>query len=79
MNTDEIIQKAKAYYKKPGNSVGGRLHIVLDDGNIRDSDIEWCINYAKEQNDVDAVEIGNLLLKASKTERRKIIRADYYS
>lgn len=24
--------------------VGGALHIVLDDGNLKDKDIQWCID-----------------------------------
>lgn len=26
--------------------VGGPLHIVLDDGNVDDEDIQWCIEKA---------------------------------
>ena len=30
------------YYEIPGNNVGGKLHIVLDDYNYDDSSIEYC-------------------------------------
>lgn len=31
----------------PGAAVGGCLHIVLDDGNVSDQDILWCIQHQK--------------------------------
>lgn len=69
----QLIEAVKAYYSIHGNNVGGRLHIVLDDGNINNSDIKWCIDYASSKNDNEAVLLGKMLLGASLTQRRKLI------
>jgi hypothetical protein len=54
------------------NPVGGSLHVVLDDGNIENSSIETCLNTAKELNDERAIVLANLLLKMSRTQRKKL-------
>lgn len=54
------------------NLTGGSLHIVLDDGNIDDDDILFCREYAVEQDDESGVELADLLLQMSKTQRKKI-------
>lgn len=75
-NIETAITMARAYYNKPGsphcNAVGGSLHIVLDDGNIHDGDIEFCIEWAKDRNDQDGVALGEYLLTLSKTQRKKL-------
>jgi hypothetical protein len=70
----EVLPLAKAYYAKPGNSCGGNLHIVLDDGNIEDYWVKSCINVARQKGDEDGVKLAELLLRMSKTQRRKIRR-----
>lgn len=47
--------------------VGGALHIVLDDGNLKDKDIQWCIDNSIKQCDniverVLCLECAKLLL-----------------
>jgi len=44
----------RAFYARAGNSCGGHLHIVLDDGNIDDDDIDFCIARAVEAKDAEA-------------------------
>ena len=68
----EVLPLVKAYLSKKGNSIGGSLHIVLDEGNINDKDIKFCRQYAADRNDLDGVELADILLKLSKTQRRKI-------
>lgn len=70
--TDNVRKLINGYYAKPGNSNGGALHVVLEDGNIRDSDIEFCIDKAEKAGDLDGISIGALLLQMSKTQRRKL-------
>lgn len=72
----EVLPLIKAYYAKPGNGVGGWLHIVLDDGNIETSHIEYCKQSAIEHNDADGVAIADLLLRMSKTQRKKLYASD---
>lgn len=70
----KLIEECKKYYKLPNNSVGGSLHIVLDDGNLEDSHIKYCIGYAKENGDSEGVLLGQILLKATKTQRKKLYK-----
>ena len=72
----EVLPLIKSYYAKPLNGVGGSLHIVLEDGNIEDGHIEYCKQYAIEQNDTDGVMIADLLLRMSETQRWKLYAAD---
>lgn len=43
-NTDqEILNLITKIYAHPEGGAGGPLHIVLDDGNTRDKDIQFCL------------------------------------
>jgi len=66
----EVLPFAKEYYSLHG--AGGNLHIILDDGNIDDDDIEFCLQCSKNENDLEGIKLAELLLKMSKTQRRKI-------
>ena len=68
----EALKIAQEYYAKPSNNVGGSLHIVLEDGNIETSSVEFCRSVAIENDDIDGVALADLLLKMSKTQRKKL-------
>jgi hypothetical protein len=68
----DVFPIVKHFYSFADNSCGGSLHIVFDDGNIDDGNIEYCIQYAKERNDYLGMALGLLLLNMSKTQRGKI-------
>lgn len=70
-----LIEECRKYYALPDNGVGGSLHIVLDDDNIENHHIQWCIEHAQEKGDVEGVRLGNLLLKASKTQRKRLVKS----
>jgi len=70
----EVLSLVLAYYAKHGNGAGGSLHLVLDDGNIETYSVEFCKQFALENNDQDGVELAELLLKMSYTQRRKLYR-----
>jgi hypothetical protein len=74
----EVVALARAYYKKPGNSVGGCLHIVLDDGNLADSHLQACVEWAKALHDEDGLVLATKLLAMSPTQRRKVYRSNLY-
>lgn len=61
-----------AYYAKPGNGAGGNLHIVLDDGNVCDESVRFCLKEAKNKSDNDGVALAEKLLLMSKTQRKKL-------
>jgi hypothetical protein len=64
-----------SYYGQ-GNPTGGYLHVVVDDGNIDDENIEGCIEEAKTYGDDSAVAIGEMLL-AFPLDERRLICADF--
>ncbi len=50
----------------------GSLHIVLADGNVGDDSVLFCKEFALEQGDTEGVELADVLLQMSKTQRRKL-------
>jgi hypothetical protein len=56
------------------NAAWGSLHIVLDDGNVDNSSVKHCIESARERADLEGEDLGHILLKMSKTQRKKIAR-----
>jgi len=73
----EILELAAEYYQD--YCTGGALHIVLDDGNIEDEHIEWCIKEAKIAGDKEAVELGEALLTLTIKQRYEIRECYPYS
>ena len=70
--TDQVLPLVRAYYAKNGNSCGGNMHIVLDDGNTDLDSILFCRNQAQQSGDADGERIANLLIQMSLTQRNKI-------
>ncbi len=68
----EVMDQFVEYLRKPGNGVGGSLHIVLDDQNIQNHHVEFCISHAEQCDDEDGIKLGKILLEMSKTQRLKI-------
>ena len=71
--TVELIQKI--YQKYP---TGGALHLVLDDGNIEDRDIQWCMNNLWDDEKKDSAlfeRCAKNLLAMAKTDRYHTIEA----
>ncbi len=68
----EVLPLIQEYYRKPENCVGGNLHIVLEDSNVENSHIKYCLEQAKTAGDKDGVRIAELLFQMSKTQRRKL-------
>lgn len=60
------------YYKKEGNGCGGNCHLVLDDGNLEDSDIQFCIGYCAKADDTDGLAIMREMLSLNPEERQKV-------
>lgn len=72
----EILPLLKSYAQSPGNGTGGSLHILFD-GNLMDTDVKWCIQFAVEHGDVDGVRLAEMVLKMSKTQRKKLCSLFY--
>jgi len=72
----EVLPLIVTYYSIPGNGVGGIFHIVLDDGNVDDGDVEYCLNLAKKREDKESIKIGEILLRMSRAQRKKLYLSD---
>lgn len=68
----EVLPQLQAYVNLPENGVGGSLHLVIHDGNTRDSDVRFCIDWAIAQNDPEGERLGRILLQMSGTQRGKL-------
>ena len=65
---------ANALYMR--HPAGCCLHIVLDDGNVDTSSVEFCVNYATKEGHPDCLYLANLLLQMSRTQRLKLANSD---
>lgn len=72
-NIPDVAADFRAYHA--ANLAWGSLHIVLDDGNVEDSSVEFCIKYAQENGDMEGERLAKILLTMSPTQRRKLPRA----
>ena len=70
----EVLPLVKALYATPEGGCGCCLHIVLDDCNVSDGDVQFCRDYAVERGHTDCVTLSDLLLKMSKTQRHRLAR-----
>jgi hypothetical protein len=71
----EVCALVRVLYDDMGDGAGGMLHIVLDDGNIDDDDIQWCIEYCNREENADrhdketCLEVAHRMLNLSIEER----------
>lgn len=72
-----VLPLVRAYCAKPGNGVGGSLHIVLEDQNVDDSHVEFCRKWAAERGDTEGVALAETLLRMTKTQRLKLAGSWY--
>ncbi len=70
LTVSEVLPLVQAYYKF--NGVGGSLHIVLDDGNLEDDSVEFCLRYARDNHDIAGQNLAKVLLRMSRKQRQKL-------
>lgn len=78
LNIQKAYMAAKLidiYFSEEGG--GGTLHIVLSDGNIRRSDVEFCLPYAIERKDFWGETIARLLLELNDEELEQVLDRSY--
>ena len=68
----EVLPQIREYYAKPGNSVGGSLHVVLEDGNVDDFSVMACAVIAIRDDDLDGHALAETLSRMSQTQRKKL-------
>lgn len=66
----DVLEAFRAYKEKAPE--WGSLHVVLGDGNYRDTFIQFSIRWANERGDFEGGRLGKILLGISCTQRRKI-------
>lgn len=74
----ERIRHLVAIIYREYSPVGGELHIVLDDKNLEDYNIKWCLeNSISDIEDIDErcvyEECATLLLKLSYSSRKRLL------
>ena len=67
-----LLKQINQFLSLEGNEVGGNLHIVLDDGNLEDNDIAFCLVRCAINNDFLGYTICANLLHISYEEREEI-------
>lgn len=77
---------AQCIYAMPGGECGGPLHIVLDDGNVSDENITFCLKYMEEdecrkEHDLFPIDLcrlcATMLLKLDEHDRARIAEHPY--
>lgn len=68
----EVLPLINHYVREDGNSTGGSFHILLEDGNVSDHNVNFCLNEARSREERLGTIIGEKLLLMSKTQRLKI-------
>lgn len=72
LSIPDVIEAFRAYRALPGNGAWGTLHIVLDDGNVSDDYVKFCIDTAGRRGDAEGERLARVLLLLSKTQRAKM-------
>lgn len=72
----DALPLVRRYYALPGNICGGTLHIVLDDHNVEDSSVDYCLKFAEEESDHAGQALAMVLRRMSRTQRLKLACAD---
>lgn len=67
----ENLDKFKAYKRSQG--AWGNLHIVMDDKNIKNNHVQWCLEQCKKKGDAAGLELAEILVGLSKSQRIKLI------
>ncbi len=70
----EVVKDFAEFYQKPGNGVWGNLHIVLEDGNVENSHVGWCLKNALEQKDYESARLCGFLLQMTRSQRSRLPR-----
>lgn len=68
----EVLPYIREIYSSPDGGSGCCLHIVLDDGNVHDDSVRFCIDWAHRREHHKCQKLATLLLCMSKTQRSKL-------
>jgi hypothetical protein len=66
-----VLSRFRAYHQE--HPVWGALHIVLDDLNLSDQNVELCRQIAVDRGDNEGAAPADILLNMGKTQRLKLV------
>ena len=66
----EVLPLVQTIYAR--HCAGCCLHIVLDDGNVDDDEVQFCLDRAVTAGHADCQRCAELLVRMSKTQRLKL-------
>ncbi len=66
----EVLDLFVAYLRR--NPSWGRLHAVLEDGNVSDAAVRSAIDDANSSGDKECAELGRILLSMTKSQRVRL-------
>lgn len=69
----EVLPLVRDLYGTEHGGAGGCLHIVLDDGNVEDHSVAFCVDYAMENDCNQCESLARLLMRMSRTQRLKLV------
>jgi hypothetical protein len=81
-NVEYVSKLVTLLYDDLDECCGGMLHIILDDGNLEDEHILWCIEYCNRDENKDRIdkylclEIAHKMLQMNEFERRLVYYGD---
>jgi hypothetical protein len=61
------------YLESRDGANGGWLHIAVEDGNLDEDDIQWCLDEATKDGDGAAVVLASMLLGITPDARARLI------
>jgi Zn-finger protein len=70
----DVLWDCWEYYNIHQHGAGGWLHIVLDDGNCRNGDVESCLESAIIHHDPACEALARRLLTMSQTQREELCK-----
>lgn len=68
----EVVPLVLEYYSRKGNGVGGIFHVILDDKNYEKCFADSALEMARETKDPLTIQIAEMLVEMSSTQRRKL-------
>lgn len=68
--------RARVLYDRIGG-VGCCLHVVLSDMNTGDKSARFCLEWAREKGHADCIELAEIVVRMSGTQRGKLGKGGY--
>lgn len=65
----QVMRAIEDFYCLSGNAVGGSLHVVLDDHNLDDASVRFCLDWARNVGDTRGENLALVLLRFEEAER----------